>query len=203
MDNGTSLSDIAALMRGDDDFGGMGGAVWIIILLLAFGGGMLGNRGADGQPVTEAGLCNAMNFNNLENAVGRLNDANQLQFTQMTNGMANMGYENMRNFAQTQQTIQGGNYELSRQMADCCCTTQRAIDGVNYNGAMNTAAVNANVTAQVQKVLDALAQNKIESLQAKVSELETRNMFCGIPRVSPYGYAMVPSFQNGCCQAAF
>lgn len=203
MDNGTSLSDIAAVTRGNDDWGGMNGAWWIIILLLALGGGMWGNRGADGQPVTEAGLCNAMNFNNLENAVGRLNDANQLQFTQMTNGMANMGYENMRNFAQTQQTIQGGSYELSRQMADCCCTTQRAIDGVNYNGAMNTAAVNANVTAQVQKVLDALAQNKIESLQAKVNELETRNMFCGIPRVSPYGYAMVPSFQNGCCQAAF
>lgn len=180
----------------------MGGAVWIIILLLAFGGGMWGNRGGE-QPVTEAGLCNAMNFNNLENAVGRLNDANQLQFTQMTNGMANMGYENMRNFAQTQQTIQAGGYELSRQLADCCCATQRAVDGVNYNGAMNTAAVNANTTAQIQKVLDAMAQNKIESLQAKVNELETRNMFCGIPRVSPYGYAMVPSFQNGCCQAAF
>lgn len=204
MDNGTSLSDIAAVTRGNDDWGGMSGAVWIIILLLAFGGGMWGgNRAPAEQPVTEAGLCNAMNFNNLENAVGRLGDANQMQAAQLANGMSSMGYENMRNFAQTQQTIQAGGYELSRQLADCCCATQRAVDGVNYNGAMNTAAVNANVTAQVQKVLDALAQNKIESLQAKVNELETRNMFCGIPRVSPYGYAMVPSFQNGCCQAAF
>lgn len=202
MDNGISLSDVAAVTRGNDDWGGTNGAWWIIILLLALGGGMWGNRGGE-QPVTEAGLCDAMNFNNLENAVGRLSDLSQTQAMQTWNGLSNLGYENMRNFAQTQQTIQTGDYELSRQLAECCCTTQRAIDGVNYNGAMNTAAVNANVTAQVQKVLDAMAQDKIESLQAKVSELETRNMFCGIPRVSPYGYAMVPNFQGGCCQAAF
>lgn len=203
MDNGIGLSDIAAVTRGNDDLGA-GGAWWVIILLLALGGGLWGgNRAAAEQPVTEAGLCNAMNFNNLENAVGRLNDANQLQFTQMTNGLASMGYENMRNFAQTQQTIQDGDYQLARQIADCCCTTQRAIDGMNYNGAMNTAAINANTTAAAQKVLDAIQQNKIESLQAKVNELETRNMFCGIPRVSPYGYVMAPTMQNGCCAASF
>lgn len=202
MDNGTSLSDIAAVTRNNDDLGGMGGAVWIIILLLAFGGGMWGNRGSGEQPVTESALCNAMNFNDLASAVGRLNDMVQLQFTQMTNGMANLGYENLRNFAQTQQTIQNGNYDLSRQVADCCCTTQRAIDSVNYNAAMNTAAINDNTTAAAQKVLDAIQQNKIESLQAKVNELETRNMFCGIPRISPYGYAVTPNFA-GCCQATF
>ena len=30
-----------------------------------------------GEPVTESGLCNAMNFNGLENSVGRLNDSLQ------------------------------------------------------------------------------------------------------------------------------
>lgn len=202
MDNGIGLSDIAAVTRGNDEMGA-GGAWWVIILLLALGGGLWGGNRAGAEPVTEAGLCNAMNFNNLENAVGRLNDANQLQFTQMTNGMANMGYENMRNFAQTQQTVQDGDYQLARQLADCCCTTQRAIDGVNYNGAMNTAAINANTTAAAQKVLGAIQQNKIESLQAKVNELETRNMFCGIPRISPYGYGVVPAFAGGGCAAAF
>lgn len=203
MDNGMSLSDIAAVTR-DNDGMGAGGAWWVIILLLALGGGLWGGNRAPGeQPATEAGLCSAMNFNNLENAVGRLGDSNQLQFTQLTNGLASLGYEDMRNFAQTQQTVQAGNYELARQLADCCCTTQRAIDGVNYNGAMNTAAINANTTAVGQKVLDAIQQNKIESLQAKVNELETRNMFCGIPRISPYGYGVVPSFAGGCCAAAF
>lgn len=52
--------------------------------------------------------------------------------------------------------------------------------------------------AQTQKILDALAQNKIESLQAQVSELKTQNMFCGVPRISPYGYGVVPNFATPC-----
>ena len=203
MDN-MSLSDIAAVTRGENGFGDANGAWWIIILLLALGGGIWGgNRQPDGQPVTEAGLCNAMNFNDLANQVGRMNDLMQTQFMQTSQGLASVGYENLRNFAQTQDAIKDGNYALSRQVADCCCTTQRAIDGVNYNGALNTAAINANTTEQTQKVLDAIQQNKIETLKAKVNELETRNMFCGIPRISPYGYGVVPNFAQNCCGTTF
>lgn len=201
MDN-MSLSDIAAVTRGENDgFGGANGAWWIIILLLALGGGFWGgNRPApNGEPVTEAGLCNAMNFNNLDNQVGRMSDLMQTQFMQTSQGLASVGYENLRNFAQTQDAVKDGNYALASQLADCCCTTQRAIDGVNYNAAMNTAAINANTTAQTQKVLDAIQQNKIDALQAKVSTLETQQMFCGVPRISPYGYGVVPNFAQGCC----
>lgn len=57
----------------------------------------------------------------------------------------------------------------------------------------------SNITPQqAQKILDALAQNKIESLQAQVSELKTQNMFCGVPRISPYGYGVVPNFATPC-----
>lgn len=86
MENSYSLSDVAAATRGNDGFGwgadGMG-FFWIFALLLLpglFGGGFWGNRGVNGEPVTEAGLCNAMNFNNLENAVGRLGDSQTAGF---------------------------------------------------------------------------------------------------------------------------
>lgn len=62
-----SLSDIAAVTRGNDDGDGWGGngAWWIIVLFLfMFGAGWNRGGGANGEPVTEAGLCNAMNFNN-------------------------------------------------------------------------------------------------------------------------------------------
>ena len=76
MDTGVSLSDIAAVTGKDGMFDGAGGGgMWIfalLILLLIGGGGFFGNNRTNGEPVTEAGLCNAMNFNNLENAVGRL-----------------------------------------------------------------------------------------------------------------------------------
>lgn len=102
MDNGMSLSDIAAVTRDNDGFGGSNGAWWIIILLLALGGGMWGNRQMpNGEPVTEAGLCSAMNFNDLQNAVGRLSDNENLHMMQLSQGLASVGYENLRNFAST------------------------------------------------------------------------------------------------------
>lgn len=69
-----SLSDIAAVTRGNDDGDGWGGngAWWIIVLFLFMFGAGWNRGGANGEPVTEAGLCNAMNFNGLENAVARL-----------------------------------------------------------------------------------------------------------------------------------
>jgi hypothetical protein len=193
MDTGVSLSDIAAVTGKDGMFDGAGGGgMWIfalLILLLIGGGGFFGNNRTNGEPVTEAGLCNAMNFNNLENAVGRLNDNLQHDYQGLQNGICNMGYESLRNFN-----------GLQSQLADCCCTTQRAIDGVNYNNAINTAAINANTTEQTQKILDAMAQNKIENLQAQVNQLQLQSAMCGViryPNATTFSAGMNPYF-NGC-----
>ena len=170
-----TLADIAAVTDRDNNaFGGNNGGMWIfaLLILLMMGGGYWnkGNQNG-GEPVTESGLCNAMNFNGLENSVGRLNDSLQADYMGLQNGLSNIGYGNLRNFNETQNRI-----------SDCCCTTQRAIDGVNYNGAINTAAINANTTEQTQKVLDAIAQNKIEALQAQVNQLQLQAAMCGVVR---------------------
>ena len=170
-----TLADIAAVTDRDNNaFGGNNGGMWIfaLLILLMMGGGYWnkGNQNG-GEPVTESGLCNAMNFNGLENSVGRLNDSLQADYMGLQNGLSNIGYENLRNFNETQNRI-----------SDCCCTTQRSIDGVNYNGAINTAANNANTTEQTQKVLDAIAQNKIEALQAQVNQLQLQAAMCGVVR---------------------
>ena len=197
MTDGVSLADIAAVTDNKDDmFGGAGGGgMWIfalLILLLIGGGGFFGgNRVVNGEPVTEAGLCNAMNFNNLENAVGRLGDNLTNTYIGLQNGLCQLGYENQKSFG-----------TLSSQLAQCCCETQRAIDGVNYNGAINTAAINANTTAQTQKILDAMAQNKIESLQAQVNQLQLQSAMCGViryPNASTYTAGFGPFYNQSCC----
>lgn len=198
MTDGVSLADIAAVTDKADNnmFGGAGGGgMWIfallVLLLLGGGNGFFGgNRNVNGEPVTEAGLCNAMNFNDLQNSVGRLNDSLQHDYQGLQNGICNLGYETLRNFGTTQ-----------NQIAQCCCETQRAIDGVNYNGAINTAAINANTTAQTQKVLDAIQQNKIESLQAQVGQLQLQSALCGVvryPNATTYTAGFSPYFNNGC-----
>ena len=196
MTDGVSLADIAAVTDDKDGvFGGAGGGMWIfalLILLLIGGGGFFGNnRGINGEPVTEAGLCNAMNFNNLENAVGRLGDNLTNTYIGLQNGICQLGYENQKSFG-----------TLSSQLAQCCCETHRAIDGVNYNGAINTAAINANTTAQTQKILDAMAQNKIDSLQAQVNQLQLQSAMCGVvryPNATTYTAGFGPFCNQGCC----
>lgn len=189
-----SPADIRAVCNDDNGFGG--GAWWIVILFLfvMMGGGFWGNRTPNGEPVTEAGLCNAMNFNDMQNSIGRLSDNESLRMMQLSQGLASVGYENLRNFADTQQTIQNGQWSLSKQLSDCCCqnrydalqntnATQRMIDQVNYNMATDTCAINANVSnnardvidnanSNTRAVLDALNQQRLEAKQEKINDLE-------------------------------
>ena len=190
MDN-LSIADAMALRGGNDNYGyGMGGWWMIILFALIFNGnGFWGNRGVNGEPVTEASLCNAMNFNNLENSVGRLNDSQQAGF----NGI-------QRDLCQGFAAINAGINQVRFDNQQCCCETHRAIDGVNYNGAMNTAAINANTTAGIQKVLDKLCENETNALRARVQQLELQGALCGVvryPTMTTYATNCNPFF-SGC-----
>ena len=87
MDNGMSLSDIAAVTR-DNDGWGNGGAWWIIILFLfAFMGNGWGmNRSSDyGQYATAASQQEIL----FGQQFGQLND----RLTNIGNGICSLGYE--------------------------------------------------------------------------------------------------------------
>lgn len=77
--------------------------------------------------------------------------------------------------------------ETRAHQQECCCNILRSIDATNYN-----------TTAQVQKVLDALAQNKIDALQAKVSQLELQQAVYGVvryPSTTSYDAGANPFFR--------
>lgn len=193
MDSTVSLADIAAVTDRNNGWGGFGGeGLWLFAILALMGGGFGnfgGNRFVGGNPVDEAGLCNAMNFNNLESAVGRLSDQVDGVNINLTKAVCDLGYATLGNFN-----------SLERQLADCCCQTQRMIDQVNYNGAMNTAAINANTTAQTQKILDALCGNRMADMQNQINQLQLQSALCGViryPTSTTYG-AINPFFGCGC-----
>ena len=162
-----SLSDIATASGG-----GMNGGswIWIFALLILFGlGGNGFNRGGDyGQYATAASQQEVL-FNQHFNNLDNKMDRG---FTNIGNGIADATFA-LNNAV----TTEGRN--IQRQISEATATT------------------NATTVAQTQKILDAIAQNKIDSLQAQVSELKTQNMFCGIPRINPYGYSVVPNAT--CC----
>lgn len=195
----TETNGTPVIMSGGDGcgFGGNGSWVWafLIFALLGFGGGgMWGNRGMMPNVATSGDIQRGFDTNEITRKLDGINygicDGFYAQNTNMLNGFSNVN-QNINNEGRAIQT----------QIAQCCCDTQRAIDGVNYNNAMNTASINANTTAQTQKILDAICQNKIESLQSKVSQLELQNALCGVVRY-PNGWtynAGTSPFCNGGC----
>lgn len=185
--------------------GGDGGLFAILLIVLLMGGGSAWGFGNRGQFGTEA-IQNQMQqgFDN-QNSM-----ANQRELLAATNQVYHdlTGYIGDK-YAELDRDVLGINSTLQQVMANqnqCCCSTLRAIDSVNFNGAQNTAAINANTTAAVQKVLDAISTNKMEALQGRINQLELNNAVAGVVRYpTNFSYNAGPSpFCGGCgCNGAF
>lgn len=210
MDTNLTASDIALLNGRNDDWGNSS-FMWIFALLILANGGLWGNNGYQPQYATQDFVQNGFNFNDLQ-------DQNRDIMNSITNGTAQSvaatnqaKYDNI-NVAkdiQSALTAQIGDVKMLQQQAfanqtECCCNTLRAIDGVNYNQALNTAAINANVTAQTQKVLDAISGNRMADMQQQINQLQLQNAVSGVvryPNASTY-YAGTNPFCNcgsPCC----
>ena len=184
-----SLADIKAVTDGEDGMFGGGSILLVLVLffILMMGGGNWGGRG---NAVTEADLCNANSFSELKAGVARNGDAISGMYTGLQNGLSNLGYETLRNFN-----------TLQAQLADCCCTIQRGIDSVNYNGAINTGNIIQAQERGVQKILDAICGNRMADMQNQINQLQLQAALCGVvryPNAITYNAGTSPFF-GGCC----
>lgn len=166
MDN-YSLSDIAAA-SGNDGWGNNGFFVILVLFLLIAGGGngFLG-RGDYGQFASAASqqeILFGQQFQNLDNKMDRLG-----------NGVADATFA-LNNAINTE----GRN--LQAQISTCCCENQKNTDALRYDMAQWFATSNAQHTAEIQSVKDMIAQNKIETLQGRVNQLELQNAVAGVVR---------------------
>lgn len=174
----------------DGFFGGNGLWLFAILALMWGGNGFFGgNNNLGYRAATAEDVNNGFNFNDLQNQ-------NRDIMTAITSGTAQSIAATNQTFHDTVNALNDKYTELQRDLSglavgqanllakqnECCCAQLRAIDGVNYNAAMNTAAINANTTAQTQKILDALAQNKIDAMQARINQLELNNAVAGVVR---------------------
>ena len=195
MNEGLTPADIAAV-NGNNGWGGFGNeGLWLFAILALMGGGFgnWGNRGTGDRNATVGDVQRATDFAALER-----------QNNETVAAVRQAAYDN-------QGAIKDGNYNVLGEIRDlqsatasgfarqqeCCCETLRAIDGVNYNAAMNTPSINANTTAQTQKILDAISGNRMADMQNQINQLQLQAALCGIPRTTPYGYGIVPQFA-GC-----
>ena len=166
-------------MGAGDGFGGGNAFFWVFALLVLMGGGFNGFGGNGQQYATRDQVQNGFDTQNMQMQTAGLLNA-------VTEGTASTIASSTANASNAINAIKDGNASLIREFGnvetaltalsgkqqECCCEILRATDGINYNNAINTAAINATTTAQTQKILDALAQSKIESLQAQVNQLQ-------------------------------
>ena len=196
-ENGLSASDVAMLANNDGGFNGNG--IWWLALMIMFGGGFggWGNRG--GNPATQEFVQNGFNFNDLQ-------DQNRDILQAITGGTAQSvaaakeaEYETI-NVAKDAQAQLQQNMNVLQQIAlqnqanqnQCCCQTLRAIDGVNFQNAQNTAQINANMAAQTQKILDTIQGNRMAEMQNQINALQMQNAMAGVVR-----YPMATTYNSG------
>lgn len=200
-----SLADIAAVTGNKNDGNwGDGNGWWVLIILFAiFGGwgnGGWGGNGANGgatpystSAVTQADLQRGFDTQSIVSKLDGITNGLCDGFYAVNNGMLT-GFNGINtNILQTgfgiQQAINADTVAnmqntnaLQSQLANCCCETREAIQGVNYNMAQNTCALqntmNSNTrdiidsqNAGTRAILDYLCNEKISSLQAENNDL--------------------------------
>ena len=168
-------------MGNDGGFGlnGLGGIFALLILLGIFNGGFGGGFGGNnGVNTLNADMQRGFDNQNLQAQTRDILSA-------VTNGTAQGIAASTQNAANAITAIKDGNASLIREfgnvetalgalsgeMQNCCCSTLRAIDGVNYN-----------TTVQIQKVLDAISGNRIADLQQQVNALQLQAATCNVLR---------------------
>ena len=184
------------VMSGNNNGMWGGDGIWAILLLALLGGGYGFGRGgygvgAAGPTYSEAlgyelgkvattndvasgfnnsavlsslndiKLTQASNLNFINQGFAGLNNVITSGFSGVDNAICTLGYQNQQGFN-----------TLAHQLSDCCCATQRAIDGVNYNNAKNTCDIIQAITMGNQRVIDYMQSEKIDTLNRKLAVAE-------------------------------
>ena len=188
MDNaGLSAADVALLNNGENGWGGM---IWLFAILALMGGGFGGGWGNNNNGnAIQADINRGFDNQNLQ-AQTRDILAAVTAGTAQSVATANQVYHDVvgyvgDKYTELQRDVAGlavGQANLLAKENECCCSILRAIDGINYNAAMNTAAINANVTAVGQKIADLIVGNRMDDMQNRINQLELQNQLGNVVR---------------------
>jgi len=181
---------------------GMGGVGLLVILFFLMSGGFggFGGYGAAGGVATsnevQRGFDNQNAMANQREILGAVT-AGTAQSVAATNQVFHdlVGYVGDK-YTELDRDVLGVSAAIQQSIANenqCCCNTLRAIDNLKYDNAQNTS-----------KILEAMAQNKIEALQGKVAELQLAQATQNVVRYpQAWTYNAGPSpFCGGCAFGA-
>ena len=185
-----SIADIAAVTDGNRNNGwGDGNGWWVLIILFAlfgwggrgFGGFGGAGNGCDAACATVGDVERGFNqqttnqrFNAIDNAFAQVGYRSLEQANATNQGIAQLGYQ-----------LQGDFCNLGTQLQQCCCDTQRAIDGVNYNMSQGFCQLGNTFQSGVRDIIDnqnanyralhdEIVQNRMEDKNAQIAQLQSQ-----------------------------
>ena len=249
-DGSLSASDVALLSgnngRNNDGFGGDGSWAWVLIFLIfALGGfGRNGYGFGGGTGSVSDNYVLASDFATLQRQIDsstatleRKADATQQGLcdgfyamnTGMLNGFSGVQQAMCQGFSGINQAIATNGYEtrlgtqnLASQLASCCCNIKEGIQGVNFNMAQNTCALQNTMNMNTRDIIesnnanyralhDEIVANRIEDknaqIQAQQNEInalrlaasqERQNSFL-ISQLNPTPVPSYPVVNPNCC----
>lgn len=187
-ENSGDLSLGYMMGQSENNGGGMfnGDAFWgIILLALLFGNNGFGNGfgggygggfgfGAVAPWATQADVRAAVDQQTLVS-----------KMDQQTYGIADATYALNNTITNGFHGVDNALCGIGHQISDCCCTTQRAIDGVNYNMSkgfcdlnnainMQTRDIIDNQNANYRGLMDFMVQSKLDNLRTENEALRLR-----------------------------
>ena len=224
-ENALSASDVALLSDRNNMGWGDSSFLWIFALLILANGGF-GNWGGNNF-ANAIGYENLATSNEVQRGFDNQNSmANQREILAAVNDASARGIATTNQVYHDVVSYVGDKYsELDRDILGvgsavqqaianqnaCCCDTKQLIQAIGaetnaniaqnrYDAAMNTAAINANTTAQTQKILDAITGNRMADMQNQINALELQNQLASVVRYPNNTFYAVPSpcFSTGC-----
>lgn len=165
--------------NGNGGFGWGGDwASWIILFLIfgMFGWGGYGNAGGVNNPAgqgwaTRADINEGFALNNLENGQRDILGSVTSGFHGVDNAICQLGYQTQQGFNNTNVALMQGHNALATQLANCCCETREAIQGVNYNLATQACDTRNTIQNSTRDIIDNQTSG-INAIMGKLSQME-------------------------------
>ena len=186
-------------MAENDGLFGMGGVGLLVVLFFLMSLGGFGGFGANGGAATsnevQRGFDNQNSMANQREILSAVNAG-----TAQSVAATNQTFHDMLGvftdkYSELVRDIGGLSAAQAQALAnqnECCCNTLRAIDGVKYENAQNTALINATSTANTQKILDAITGNRMADMQNQINQLQLANQMLGVVK-----YPMSTAYTSG------
>lgn len=165
--------------NGNGGFGWGGDwASWIILFLIfgMFGWGGYGNAGGVNNPAgqgwaTRADINEGFALNNLESGQRDILGSVTSGFHGVDNAICQLGYQTQQGFNNTNVALMQGHNALATQLANCCCETREAIQGVNYNLATQACDTRNAIQNSTRDIIDNQTSG-INAIMGKLSQME-------------------------------